>query len=104
MINMLNKKRSVYLIGIGGIGISSLARWFLTNKWLVFGSDMARSVITQDLAKAGVKINFRHKNGNIKKYVDLIVYSQAINNENRDYIEAVKSNKPMVSYPQMVGL
>ena len=48
---MIEKPR-VHFIGIGGIGMSSLARWFLAQNWVVSGSDLAKGAITRDLAKA----------------------------------------------------
>jgi len=36
-------KRKVHFIGIGGIGVSALSRYFLAQNWLVSGSDMAKS-------------------------------------------------------------
>jgi len=46
----------VFFIGIGGIGVSALARYYLSQGWEVFGSDLARSEIAKDLEKIGVRV------------------------------------------------
>jgi len=45
-----------YFIGIGGIGISALAQYYLSQGWQVFGSDRVDSEITQMLKNNGVDI------------------------------------------------
>lgn len=49
-----------HLIGIGGIGMSGLARILLSRKNEVSGSDLASSYVTEGLVKAGAKIQFGH--------------------------------------------
>jgi UDP-N-acetylmuramate--alanine ligase len=83
----------VHFIGIGGIGVSALARYYLAKGHKVSGSDLASSEITQALEKLGAKI-FIGKNI-IKKDADLIIYSPA-----------VKIKHPMpniLSYPEALG-
>jgi len=53
----LAKIKKVYLSGIGGIGVSALARYFLDLEKEVHGSDSAPSEITRDLEKKGIIIN-----------------------------------------------
>jgi len=45
----------VHFIGIGGIGMSGLARYFAAHEWRVSGSDAARSIMTQELIKDGLR-------------------------------------------------
>ena len=45
----------IHFIGIGGIGVSSLAQYYLTKGYEVSGSDLALSEVTEFLAKKGVK-------------------------------------------------
>jgi len=44
-------KKHVHFIGIGGIGTSALARWFLKQEYRVSGSDISASLITNQLKK-----------------------------------------------------
>ncbi|HEY4525975.1 MAG TPA: UDP-N-acetylmuramate--L-alanine ligase [Candidatus Paceibacterota bacterium] len=93
----------VHLIGIGGIGISSLAHWFLGQKWLVSGSDSQESVITQDLMKRGVRVKIGHKSAHIDPPIDLVIHSQAIGPNNPELKRAKQLKIEVLSYPQMVG-
>ena len=54
MYNFNNYKK-VYLSGIGGIGVSAVARLFKHNKVEVLGSELTASSITDDLEKIGIK-------------------------------------------------
>ncbi len=48
--------KQVHFIGIGGIGVSALAQYYLSQGWKVSGSDAARSEITDELKKKGVRV------------------------------------------------
>src|SRR3989344_1829612 len=97
------KNRSVHFIGIGGIGISSLARWFLSDRWIVSGSDLAANKITKELAREGVRICGGHKKTNVPRNAELVVYSQAVPAKNPELIEARRLKIPTLSYPQTLG-
>ncbi|MBI2048000.1 MAG: UDP-N-acetylmuramate--L-alanine ligase, partial [Parcubacteria group bacterium] len=56
MKNNLSDAKKIYFIGIGGIGMSALARMMLTQGKKVLGSDRSESLITKELQKAGVHI------------------------------------------------
>jgi len=56
MKNNLEISKNIYFIGIGGIGISAIARLILADGKIVSGSDLAESEITQGLKKKGAKI------------------------------------------------
>jgi len=86
-------KRLIHFIGIGGIGVSALARYYLAKGYAVSGSDFTSSEITQDLKKEGAKISIG-KNI-IPKGADLIIYSPAVSVKHR------MSN--MLSYPEALG-
>lgn len=68
-----------HLIGIGGIGMSAIARLLLAKGDFVSGSDLRRSEITDNLQKEGAKITIGHKTDTIANYSpDAVVYSAAI--------------------------
>lgn len=97
------KSRLVHFIGIGGIGISSLARWFLTKNWAVSGSDLATNKITKELKRDGARIYVGHKKTNLPKNAQFVVYSQAVRPENPEMREARRLKIPRLSYPKAVG-
>ena len=54
----LTNVHSVYFIGIGGIGMSALARWFKANGFSVGGYDRSASALTNELAEEGMEIHY----------------------------------------------
>lgn len=82
MIN-LNYISHIYFIGIGGIGMSALARYFHTNGKIVSGYDKTPSAITQELQNSGITVHFEDKDAAIleeflHKEQTLVVYTPAI--------------------------
>lgn len=91
-------------MGIGGIGISAIARMMLLHGKRVSGSDAAESKVTEELRKAGAVIHMGHSASNIPENCDLVVYTIAVNLENPERAEAVRRKIPSVSYPEMLGI
>ena len=78
---MLGKAEKVHLIGIGGYGMSGLAKLLLDLGYSVSGSDLTQSDITKHLMEMGAEITFEHNEKNVEGR-DVIVYSTAIPEEN----------------------
>jgi UDP-N-acetylmuramate--alanine ligase len=96
-------RRAVHFVGIGGIGMSALARYFLSQNWAVSGSDAVAGVITQSLAKDGVKVKIGHKKGYLPSGAALVVVSQAINRDNPEVREALRRGLRVLAYPEAIG-
>ncbi len=99
----IEKAKIIHLIGIGGIGVSGLAKILLYKGKKVSGSDNNYSHIIKELKNMGVKIYLKQKEENIEKNIDLIIHSQAILPDNPEYKRAKELNIPILSYPQAVG-
>jgi len=97
------KIRSIYFIGIGGIGVSALAKMALLYGKRVYGSDKNVSPVTEKLAKDGAKIFIGHTKNNIPKNIDAIIYTIAIPKDNPELKEAEKRKIPLYTYPQALG-
>ncbi len=76
-----------HLIGIGGIGMSSLAHILIDRGYSVTGSDIAWNNCLEQLKKRGVRITLGHSHKLIKK-VDYIAYSSACKENNPEIVEA----------------
>jgi UDP-N-acetylmuramate--alanine ligase len=101
---MKNSYSTLHFIGIGGIGVSALARYYAQKGCKVSGSDLVSSEITGALEKIGVKIFIgKHKAENLPKGADLVVYSPAVSVKNPEFKEAKKRKKKIQSYPQALG-
>lgn len=92
----------IHFIGIGGIGVSAIARMMLLEGKEVSGSDVSESLITKQLSELGVKIFFNHKRENPGNS-DLVIYSPAVAADNPEILEAEKRGVPIFSYPEMLG-
>ena len=93
----------IYIIGIGGIGTSALARYFLHQGYQVSGSDATQSEITNELKKEGAKVFIGHKASNIKFIPDKVVYSSAIAKNNPELNKSLNLKLPAQSYSQALG-
>lgn len=93
----------IHCIGIGGIGVSALARYYLAQGHQVSGSDLAASEITAALEKEGVEIFIGQSAGNISKDIDLMVYSPAVPRNNPERAQAASYGIETKSYPQALG-
>ncbi len=113
----------VYFIGIGGIGMSALARYFLSEGWKVSGSDISPSSITEELKKDGVTVYIGKQSANnlsgspstnsgTKNYISraksrgyptLVVYNNAIQKTNPEMLAAEKLGVALRSYPEVIG-
>lgn len=96
-------ERKVHFIGIGGIGISALARWFLSHGYYVSGSDSETSSTTEELKRDGAKIVIGHKPANIPTGVKLVVHTAAIKPDNVEIRRARSLKIPVKSYAEALG-
>ena len=78
IINPLTNIKNIYFIGIGGIGMSALARYFNTQGVQVSGYDKTPTLLTDDLVKEGIKIHFEDDLNQMDKAATVIVYTPAI--------------------------
>jgi UDP-N-acetylmuramate--alanine ligase len=94
----------IHFIGIGGIGVSALARYYLTKGCEVSGSDLVSSEITKALEKLGAKIFIgKHKAKNLPKDANLVIYSPAVEEKNPELKKARKLKIKCQSYPRALG-
>ncbi|MDD5551929.1 MAG: UDP-N-acetylmuramate--L-alanine ligase [Candidatus Pacebacteria bacterium] len=94
----------IYFIGIGGIGVSALARYYLKKGHGVSGSDLIATEITKALKKEGAKISIgKHKASNVKKDTNLVIYTFAAPKENPELREARKLKIKTKTYPEALG-
>jgi len=100
----LNNIHKVHFIGIGGIGVSAVARMFLLEGKQVSGSDRSESEVTRELAKLGAEIFVGHSAENVANDIDLIIYTIAIPPDNPELVRAGELEIKAITYPQALGL
>ena len=92
----------IHLIGIGGSGISAIARVLLGRGFTVSGSDQQANEITAALQSAGATIYKGHQAANIAG-ADLVVISSAIPEENPERQAAQEANIPVMKRSDFLG-
>lgn len=98
----LNTSEHVHFIGIGGYGMSAIAKVMLEMGFKVSGSDLAQQELTEKLKAKGANVFIGHEARNIKD-ADLVVYSTALPADNVEMVEAEKRNIPVIHRSQMLA-
>ena len=83
-MNPLTNLKRIYFIGIGGIGMSALARYFNTQGVFVSGYDKTPTALTDSLVEEGISIHFEDDLNQIDKAATVIVYTPAIPSEHKE--------------------
>ena len=83
-MNPLTNIKSIYFIGIGGIGMSALARYFNTQGVKVSGYDKTPTPLTDDLVREGIQIHFEDDLTQIDIEATVIVYTPAIPSDHKE--------------------
>jgi len=76
--------KALYFIGIGGIGMSALARYFQAQGWKVSGYDKTATALTKELEATGINIHYEDNVDLAPKDVQLVVYTPAIPKEHTE--------------------
>jgi UDP-N-acetylmuramate--alanine ligase len=89
----LSDIKKIHFIGIGGIGMSALARLFLSEKKVVSGSDRSPSDITRTLQNEGAQIFEVHNSENVISGTDLVIYTEAVSEKTEGFVELQKARE-----------
>ncbi|MFN4244776.1 MAG: UDP-N-acetylmuramate--L-alanine ligase [Brevinematia bacterium] len=95
--------KKVFFIGIGGIGMSGLALILKSKGFEVMGSDKQKSEKTYELEKIGIKVFIGHSRENIKDDIDLVVYTNAISEDNPELLESKKRGIKVISRAELLS-
>jgi len=96
--------KKIYMIGIGGIGMSALAQLYIAEGNVVTGSDRDHSPTTDMLEKLGVAINYGQAVAKVPSDADLVVYSDAIAESHIERAQARELRKQQASYFHALGI
>jgi UDP-N-acetylmuramate--alanine ligase len=99
----LNKLHRVHFLGIGGIGMSALARYFRSKDIIVSGYDKSQTPLTNELIDEGIKIHFEDNIDLIPRNIDLVVYTPAIPESNKEYQYFVNKNFELKKRAEVLG-
>lgn len=99
---LFRKYKNLYFIGIGGAGMSGMAKILHNLGYNVAGSDHAPSEVTQELEEVGIQVYSGHIGQQIEG-ADLVVISSAVDDTNPEVIEAKNRGIPIIKRAEMLG-
>jgi UDP-N-acetylmuramate--alanine ligase len=102
VIAIENIKR-IYFIGVGGIGMSALARYFNAKKIIVSGYDKTETVLTKQLTAEGIQIHYEDNIEFIDKNAQLIVYTPAVPKDHKELNYYQQNNYTVVKRSDVLG-
>ncbi len=100
----LNDIKKIYFIGIGGIGMSALARYFLYNGVAVYGYDRTSSPLTKKLEEEGMIIHYEENLQLIPENIDLVVYTPAVPEQHEELQYFRTHNFPVKKRAEVLGI
>ena len=95
--------KKIYMVGIGGIGMSALAQLYVASGAHVTGSDRSESPTTDMLTRLGVQVVIGQKADNVPQDTDLLVYSDAVPAENPERARGKELGIPEMNYFEALG-
>lgn len=104
----LNQYDSIYFLGIGGIGMSAIARWFKHKGLRVAGYDKTPTPLTHELMEEGMEIHFEDRvefiPGYISKEKTLVVYTPAIPKNHVEHAYLKEQGYTIMKRSEVLGL
>ena len=96
--------KHVYFVGIGGIGMSALARYFIIRNVKVSGYDKTETALTRKLVGEGIDITYEDNKEHLSEDIDLVVYTPAVPKE-LGILKALESREvPVVKRAKLLGI
>jgi UDP-N-acetylmuramate--alanine ligase len=100
----LNDIKTVYFIGIGGIGMSALARYFLLRGVSVHGYDKTETELTKLLADEGMQVHYTDDVAYIPKGVDLVIYTPAVPKHHSELVFFQENGFSVLKRSEVLGI
>jgi UDP-N-acetylmuramate--alanine ligase len=110
MSSSMTNWKYIYFVGIGGIGMSALARWFKANGFNVAGYDKTSTVLVKKLVEEGIEVTLEDEIGSIPEAFmqdpehTLIIYTPAVPVQHKQMIYFRDQNFLILKRSQVLGL
>lgn len=98
----IDKEKSVFFIGIGGISMSALAHILKNDGYTVSGSDFKESDTAKELVSSGIPVAIGHRAENVEG-AGLVVYTAAIKDDNPELMRARELGIPAIERAVLLG-
>ena len=99
----LSKIRSVYFLGLGGIGMSGLARYFVRNGIKVTGYDRTSTALTDQLTRERIEVHFDENLDHLPEKIDLAIWTPAISMDHPIYQHLLQQGIPIKKRAEVLG-
>ncbi len=99
---MLSDFKSFYIIGIGGISMSAIAKILKKENFIIYGSDIVNSEIIENLKKENIEVVIGQAPEFVEK-CDAVIVTGAISDDNSDVLLAKSKNKPIFNRAEILG-
>lgn len=98
----MRRIRRIHMIGVGGSGMSGIAEVLVNLGYIVAGSDLRASAVTERLVQRGIEVFIGHAQENIGQ-ADVVVSSSAVDEENPEVVAARAARIPVVPRAEMLA-
>ncbi len=102
MTDLKDIKR-IYFLGVGGIGMSAIARYFISQGVVVSGYDKTETTLTKQLIEEGIAIHFEDNVEFIDKEAELVIYTPAVPKDHKEYNYFLQNNYTLVKRSEVLG-
>jgi UDP-N-acetylmuramate--alanine ligase len=99
----MKRSKTVYFLGIGGIGMSALARFYKKQGFEVYGYDRTETPLTQQLVQEGMHIHYHEEVSAIPADLDLVIYTPAVPKQNKEYQYFINHNIELKKRAAVLG-
>ncbi len=99
---MFGSVKNIHFVGIGGIGMSGIAKVLFNLGFSITGSDIYESETVVELENMGIKVFIGHKKENVRT-AHVVVYSSAVKSDNPEIMQARKQDIPVIRRAEMLG-
>lgn len=100
---MNDRNKILYFLGIGGIGMSALARWYKQQDAAIYGYDLNSSPLTDELINEGMNIHFEANISQLPENIDIVVYTPAVPSDNIELVYLKNKGIPMIKRSELIG-
>lgn len=98
------KGTRVYFLGVGGIGMSALARYFISKGVQVSGYDKTETLLTQQLEREGIEIHFQDDVALLDKNAECVIYTPAIPKEHQELNFYINNGYSVLKRSEVLGM
>ncbi len=94
---------TIYMLGIGGIGMSALARYYQSMGYAIAGYDRTKSRLTFQLEKEGMAIHYEDNPELLPESIDMVIYTPAVPHDLKEFEALRQRELPILKRSEALG-